>query len=166
MFLNCTNWLYICFSNRWSHIDFCFPSSTFLFSSNVVTFRNIFCIAFLCSTRYIGLITHRVRYIFYSSLSLNRPSRNHLTIIIMENTCCYNITTTTNNTWIIISYFFMSMLCFSSNNSKFINTVFTLIHFFIISFIFSSLNRFYMRCTIATFIISIREFRLIKYLSF
>ena len=157
MFLNCTNWLYIFFSNRWSHIDFWIPSSTFLFSQ-MMALINFFCIAFLCSTRYIGLITHRVGYIFYSPLSLNRPSRNYFTVIIMENACCYNITTTTNNTWIIISYFFMSMLCFSSDNRKLMNSVFTLIHFFIIGFIFSSLNRFYMRCTITTGIISIGEF--------
>ena len=150
MLLNSPNWLYIFFSNRWSHIDFWIPSSTLLFSSNVVTFRNIFCIAFLCSTRYIGLITHRVGYIFYSPLSLNRPSRNYFTVIIMENACCYNITTTTNNTWIIISYFFMSMLCFSSNNRKFMNSVFTFIHFLIISFIFRRFNWFDMCYTITT----------------
>ena len=158
MFLNCTNWLYICFSNSWSHIDFLFPSSTFLFSAQMVTFRNIFCITFLCSTCYKGLITHRVRYIFYSSLSLNRPPRNHLTIFIMENTCYYNITATTNNTWVIMSYFFMCTLCFGTDNSKFINTIFTLVHFFIISFIFSSFNRFNMWCTITTCTISVWEF--------
>ena len=158
MLLNCTNWLYICFSNGWGHIDFRSPLSTFLFTPYVMAFINFFCITFLCSTCYKGLVTHRVRYIFYSTLSLNRPPRNHFTIIIMENTCCYNITATTNNTWIIISNLFMSMLCFGTDNSKFINTIFTLIHLFVISFVFSSFNRFYMWCTITTFIISIREF--------
>ena len=166
MLLNCTNWLYIWFSNSWSHIDFRSPLSTFLFTPYVMAFINFCGITFLCSTRYKCLIIYWIWYILYGPFSMNSAPRNNFTIIIMENTCCYNITTTTNNTRIIISNLFMSMLCFGTDNSKFINTVFTLIHFFIISFIFSSLNRFYMRCTIATFIISIREFRLIKDLAF
>ena len=165
MLLNSSYWLHICFSNSWSHIDFSIPNSaTFMFYT--MTFPFSYCFTFLSSSSNKGLVTHRIRYIFYSSLSLNRPPRNHLTIIIMENTCCYNISATTNNTWVIMSYLFMSMLCFSSNNRKLMNSIFIFIHFFIISFIFSSFNRFYMWCTIATFIISIREFRLIKNLVF
>ena len=126
--------------------------------SYTMTFPFSYCFTLLSGSSNKAFITHRIRYIFYLPLSLNRPSRNHFTIIIMENTCCYNITATTNNTWIIISHFFMSMLCFRSNNSKFMNSIFIFIHFFVISFIFCSLDRFYMRCTIATFIISVRKF--------
>ena len=157
MLLNCTNWLYICFINSWSHIDFLIPNSA-TFMSYTMTFPFSYCFTLLGGSSNKAFITDRIRYIFYSPLSLNRPPRNHFTIIIMENTCCYNITATTYNTRVIISNLFMGMFCFRSNNRKFMNSIFIFIHLFVISFIFSSLNRFHMRCAITTGIISIREF--------
>ena len=132
----------------------------------MMTFVNTLCITLLCSASNKSLITNCIGYILYSPLCLNNTTRKHLTIIITQNTSSYNITTATNQARIINGNHFMGIFCFSSNNRKFMYTIFILIHLFVIGFIFSSLNRFYMRCSISACIISIWEFRLVKYLSF